>query len=261
MEQTSFWYNSSPKDTECFTAMCTHTISEGEICVGHFHTHDSPSEDINAAYGLSCAQCGMKYAKEWKCGPLPAQWDENGWGIVTTVNNKHPNFTPQSQCPTCKTLHRWPPKQHYYCEVCEGSLELVDIEAGTPIPPVSPVEYITYISFSYKWGVPTTASRIFDVRQKVRNPWRDPTLRKLNGLHPDVQSFVLQCRGAQNVLKRCLPHYTPLGPYIIGCQGGKHRSVALVELAAAQARERGWDVTVIHRDLDRKKEENGPTKP
>jgi hypothetical protein len=43
----------------------------------------------------------------------------------------------------------------------------------------------------------------------------------------------------------------------IGCQGGKHRSVAIVEIIAQQCRKKGWDVEIEHRDLKKKETVNG----
>ncbi len=123
----------------------------------------------------------------------------------------------------------------------------------------------TLTSFSYSKGAPAD-SYIIDVRKSVRNPWRNVELRKLNGLHEDVQSFISRCKGSKDVVKVAL-HKLKFGSYLksgaftkniaIGCQGGKHRSVALVEMVAVQlaASESPFDITIIHRDLKVKEEE------
>jgi UPF0042 nucleotide-binding protein len=119
---------------------------------------------------------------------------------------------------------------------------------------------VKLISFAYKNGKISNSSftRVHDARKTVRNPWRHPKLRKLNGLDSDVQAFVTKCAGAQVIINKAMTQLS-LGFYTaaIGCQGGKHRSVAIVEIIAQQCRENGWDVEIEHRDLKKKEKVNG----
>lgn len=118
------------------------------------------------------------------------------------------------------------------------------------------------ISFSYKKGVPEGADRVFDLCRKVRNPWSLKPLRKLNGLHPKVQELVANCGGGQRMIG-LIGSYNAFADYAVdpddssseltiavGCTGGQHRSVAIVELVAKRLIENGqMHFTVVHRDL------------
>lgn len=116
-------------------------------------------------------------------------------------------------------------------------------------------ENVIIVSFGYKYGIPKlsipisygVSSRFFDTRNSIRNPWRNPNLRKLVGLHPKIKEFVVNCKGAVGYLTNFMQksivtfidhepgkdgHYTHL--FVIGCHGGRHRSVALAELLKEQ---------------------------
>ncbi len=173
-------------------------------------------------------------------------------------------------CPQCGWLgpYKWSGNPtEWTCEAagCYTDSEmytspyLVSLEGYTgPIKknPPPPPKTITLISFSYKYGKPpggneyTVGVVTYDVRNTVRNPWRDAKLRKLTGLTPEIQAFVQRCNGSKKILER---NFYDGSAIRVGCMGGKHRSVAIVELLAAKYREKGWEVTVIHRDLERKR--------
>lgn len=117
-------------------------------------------------------------------------------------------------------------------------------------------------SFGYKYGLPTDADLVADARF-LPNPFWVPELRQQTGLDAAVSDFVLAQDGAQEFLGL---YASALGPVLagyqrenkrnatlaVGCTGGKHRSVALVEqLAAALAHQPGVRVSVKHRDLGR----------
>lgn len=107
------------------------------------------------------------------------------------------------------------------------------------------------MSFSYRKGVPKNSVegrpvKVFDAR-KVRNPWRFPDLRKLNGKDPKVREFVRRCRSAQ-MLIGLAKIYAPTWQICIGCMGGRHRSVALVEELRGCFKD-SYTVKVVHRDL------------
>lgn len=112
---------------------------------------------------------------------------------------------------------------------------------------------IYLISFSYNYGplkcnIP--AMQIYNLRKAIRNPWRDPELRKLTGLDPAIQAFVKNCfkytQIESKVRYNILYNVTVIG---IGCNSGKHRSVAVVELLK-EALGKTRAITIIHRDLD-----------
>ena len=121
---------------------------------------------------------------------------------------------------------------------------------------------IRLLSFGYKFGLPLDADLIFDARL-LRNPHYVPELRPQSGLTDAVREFVLGQPAAAGFVERMrellefsMPAYAAEGrPHLtvaIGCTGGYHRSVVLVEVLAGQLRDRGLGpVSVAHRDLDR----------
>ena len=116
-------------------------------------------------------------------------------------------------------------------------------------------------SFGYKHGLPIDADIVMDIRF-LPNPHWDETLRPLTGHDPAVRDFVLERSQASDFLDRfealmqsLLPSYEAEGKsYLtvaIGCTGGRHRSVAVVEELARRLREHGYAVHTGHRDLSR----------
>ncbi|MEM6890163.1 MAG: RNase adapter RapZ [Pseudomonadota bacterium] len=124
-------------------------------------------------------------------------------------------------------------------------------------------------SFSYKRGLPRSVDSIYDCRF-LRNPYWSPALRVHNGTEPAVAAFVKKdaCfEGFSTKVKELslflLPAYREEGKsnftIAFGCTGGQHRSVVMAELHGLQLAEAGWQVSIRHRELDRrKKEETGP---
>lgn len=116
-------------------------------------------------------------------------------------------------------------------------------------------------SFGYKHGLPIDADLVMDVRF-LPNPHWEEALRPLTGHDPAVRDFVLERAQASDFLDRfgdlmlsLLPAYEAEGKsYLtiaIGCTGGRHRSVAVVEELADRLREKGYAVRTSHRDLSR----------
>ena len=116
-------------------------------------------------------------------------------------------------------------------------------------------------SFGFKHGLPIDADIVMDVRF-LPNPHWEEALRPLTGHDPAVRDFVLERAQANDFLDRftelilsLLPAYEQEGKsYLtiaIGCTGGRHRSVAVTEEIARSVRERGYAVSVGHRDLSR----------
>ena len=113
--------------------------------------------------------------------------------------------------------------------------------------------------FGFKHGLPIDADIVMDVRF-LPNPHWEEALRPLTGHDPAVRDFVIERADASDFLDRfselllsVLPSYEAEGKsYLtiaIGCTGGRHRSVAVVEEIAARLREHGYGVSVGHRDL------------
>lgn len=117
-------------------------------------------------------------------------------------------------------------------------------------------------SFSYKRGLPRSVDLVMDCRF-LRNPYWDPALRDLDGRAPEVLDhirqdplwapFLTQMLGLAELL---LPAYEAEGKaYLslaLGCTGGQHRSVAMAETLAAALAEDGWQVSIRHRELERR---------
>ncbi|GAB2715565.1 RNase adapter RapZ [Halomonas garicola] len=118
---------------------------------------------------------------------------------------------------------------------------------------------LTVESFGYKRGVPLDADLVFDVRC-LPNPYWDPALRGLNGRDPDIEAFLrgypmvgAMCEDIRSWLERWLPAYqNSQRSYItvaIGCTGGQHRSVYLVEQLGRLLLDARDDIHVRHREL------------
>lgn len=115
-------------------------------------------------------------------------------------------------------------------------------------------------SFGFKGGVPLDADFVFDSRF-LPNPHYDPQLRPKTGRDPEVASFLashpdagLLLEDIQKFVERWLPRFTidrrAALTVAIGCTGGRHRSVYLVEGLAKRLRP-SHPLIVRHRDLDR----------
>jgi len=121
---------------------------------------------------------------------------------------------------------------------------------------------VTCMSFGYKYGLPMEADLVFDARF-LPNPHWVEELRPLSGLDPAVREYVLGRAEALGFLERVSSLVRYLVPlyleerktYVIlavGCTGGRHRSVVLVEALAQLMRgDVSVDVSVRHRDLER----------
>lgn len=133
-----------------------------------------------------------------------------------------------------------------------------EIFAGAGAPGL----HVTISSFGFKYGVPTDADMVADMRF-VPNPFWIPELRSGSGLDSEVSEFVLSQEGAREFIDSYAAALEPvLAGYqrenkrhvtiAVGCTGGRHRSVAAVEQLATIIRGfPGVAVNVKHRDLGR----------
>jgi len=128
-------------------------------------------------------------------------------------------------------------------------------------PKARPGLAVSLVSFGFKHGVPIDADLVFDVRF-LPNPHFVEGLRPLDGRDGRVRQFVLQHEESRELLRRLsdflgfmLPAYQREGKaYLtiaVGCTGGRHRSVALVEELRGFIERLGLTPTLVHRDLDR----------
>ena len=121
---------------------------------------------------------------------------------------------------------------------------------------------LTVLSFGFKYGLPVDADLVLDARF-LPNPHWVEALRPRTGQDADVRDYVLAQDGAvefldrsEGLLRLLFSGYVREGKHYallaVGCTGGKHRSVAMVEqLASRLAGSVGVDVSVVHRDLGR----------
>jgi UPF0042 nucleotide-binding protein len=124
---------------------------------------------------------------------------------------------------------------------------------------------VSLISFAYPRGLPREADLVFDARF-LRNPHYDPYLRPRTGMDPEVAAYVEADPDFQAffdqieaMLRLLLPRFVQEGKkYVtiaVGCTGGRHRSVRIVEKLADQLTGKGGldtrygQITVAHREL------------
>ena len=117
---------------------------------------------------------------------------------------------------------------------------------------------LVFESFAFKHGVPVDADYVFDVRM-LPNPHYEPELRELTGQDAAVAAFLQQeddvarmLSAIENFLNQWLPalarDHRSYVTVAIGCTGGQHRSVYLVEQLAKLFGER-WVTIKRHREL------------
>ena len=127
-------------------------------------------------------------------------------------------------------------------------------EDGVPL-------HIQILSFGHKHGVPREVDLLFDVRH-LPNPYFEKELRNLPGTDKKVIEFlsnekeVVETVGRfTDLLVYLLPLYKREGKsYLtigIGCTGGRHRSVMTANTIAANLKKEDFDVTVVHRDVQK----------
>ena len=120
---------------------------------------------------------------------------------------------------------------------------------------------LSLVSFGFPSGLPRESDVVMDARF-LRNPHYDAVLKPLTGLDPAVGAYVEADPDFTEFFDRLtgmigllLPRFQQEGKkYVtiaIGCTGGRHRSVHIVEKLAATLNQAGWRVTTTHRELAR----------
>ena len=118
---------------------------------------------------------------------------------------------------------------------------------------------VSLVSFGFKNGIPHNSELVFDVRF-LPNPNFVPDLKEQTGNDPSVAKYMLKQPETEEILGRIhdmleylLPKYTREGKkYLtisIGCTGGRHRSVLVVNELQKRLKKKGRKVNLIHRDL------------
>ena len=117
------------------------------------------------------------------------------------------------------------------------------------------------VSFAFPRGLPREADMVLDARF-LRNPHYVIELKELTGLDPEVASFVKAdpdytafVTQVLALLGLLLPRFRQEGKkyatIAVGCTGGRHRSVQIVEFLAKSLADMGWLVATTHRELAR----------
>lgn len=124
---------------------------------------------------------------------------------------------------------------------------------------------VTILSFGYKYGIPSDADLVFDVRF-LPNPFYVDNLRPLTGNDEEVFEYVMHSQDARmfsaqtsSLLSFLLPRYVQEGKtslvIAVGCTGGKHRSVSVArELYARLSETSGYGFRLEHRDIGKDRE-------
>ena len=118
---------------------------------------------------------------------------------------------------------------------------------------------INCMSFGYKYGVPSEADLVFDVRC-FPNPFYIESMRYKTGLDPEVSEYVLSHKDTLDFIEKLkditsflLPLYINEGRsnliIAVGCTGGKHRSVCITEVLKKYLTEKNRSATSVHRDI------------
>jgi len=120
---------------------------------------------------------------------------------------------------------------------------------------------VSIVSFGYRYGVPSDADLVFDVRF-LPNPHFVPRLRRFTGKDTKVRRYIQSfpqtpefLRRIEGLLTYLIPHYIREGKSYLtiafGCTGGKHRSVMLAESVRKALDRHGFSTKVIHRDIEK----------
>jgi RNase adapter protein RapZ len=120
---------------------------------------------------------------------------------------------------------------------------------------------VSVVSFGYRYGVPTDADLVFDVRF-LPNPHFVPRLREFTGKDPKVRRYIRSfpqtgefLRRVEGLLSYLIPHYAREGKSYLtiafGCTGGRHRSVMMSEAVKKYLEKRGTTAKVVHRDIEK----------
>jgi UPF0042 nucleotide-binding protein len=119
---------------------------------------------------------------------------------------------------------------------------------------------VTLVSFGFKHGLPIEFNMVLDARF-LPNPYFEPSLTHHDGRDVEVKRFVCESElgkdfidRLESLLRFSLPQFQKEGKlYVtiaVGCTGGRHRSVAIVEELRRRLGD-DWDLLVRHRDVDR----------
>ena len=118
---------------------------------------------------------------------------------------------------------------------------------------------ITVVSFGFKFGIPLDSDMMWDVRF-LPNPFYIPEFRNKTGRVKEVNDYIHSFEITDEFKEKyfdtidfLVPNYEKEGKtqfvVAVGCTGGMHRSVAMAEALYAHLLEKGYRVSVEHRDM------------
>ncbi len=121
--------------------------------------------------------------------------------------------------------------------------------------------FISILSFGFKYGIPSDADLVFDVRF-LPNPYYVDGLRNLTGNDKEIQDYVMGFEATRTFLTKLedmirflIPNYVLEGKnslvIAIGCTGGKHRSVTLANALFNRIQDMEYGIKLEHRDIDK----------
>lgn len=123
--------------------------------------------------------------------------------------------------------------------------------------------YITVLSFGFKYGIPSDADLVFDVRF-LPNPYYVEELRPKTGNDVEIRDFVMNNDKARmfrdklvDMVDFLVPNYVAEGKtqliVAVGCTGGKHRSVTLANelYEALKEHQDNYGIKIEHRDIEK----------
>ena len=120
---------------------------------------------------------------------------------------------------------------------------------------------VVLLSFGFKYGVPADVNVLLDVRF-LPNPYWVDDLRPDTGLVAEVAAYVLESNEGKDFVALLKPMIAFLVEQnraagkrtlriAVGCTGGRHRSVALIEALVKSVEKMSVNLTFFHRDIDR----------
>lgn len=120
---------------------------------------------------------------------------------------------------------------------------------------------VEVVSFGHKYGTPRSVDLLFDVRH-LPNPYFQKELKNLTGEDKEIIEYLNKQSEVAETIKHfidlllyLLPRYQREGKsYLtigIGCTGGRHRSVMVANSVRKELKEKGFDASVTHRDMQK----------
>lgn len=121
--------------------------------------------------------------------------------------------------------------------------------------------FINIVSFGYRFGIPSDADIVFDVRF-LPNPFFVEELRNFDGHNKRVRDYVMESEDGRVFIGKLLDMMSYLMPLYeregkmritiaLGCTGGKHRSVVVANELFSYFTKQNYEVTVNHRDISK----------